>query len=198
MTEAGGGHFLASRADRERVVDVLKAAFTQGRLGQDELEARVAQALGSRTYGELAVVTADIPVGPEGPGAAWPLDSPDRTRANPIPVLWAVGGFAAIPVLLIALSLPGNNESLAETGLFLFLIDFVLAVLAGLTAIGTAVDKRMKSRRPGGQLPPRPGPRGGPPSEGTRRPGTGHDPARPDTRRDGIPGTGAIAATASA
>ncbi len=191
MTEAGGGHFLASRADRERVIDVLKAAFTQGRLTQDELEARVAQALGSRTYGELAVATADIPAGPAGPAAAWRPGSPDRTRANLIPVLWAVGGFAALPVLLIALSIPGNSEGLAETGLFLFLIDFVVAILAGLTAIGTAVDKRMKNRRPGGQLP-RPGPPGGPPSEGT----AGHDPARPVTRRDGIPGTGAIAATA--
>lgn len=61
-------------------------------------------------------------------------------------------------------------------------------------AIGTAVDKRMKSRRPGGQLPPRPGPRGGPPSGGT----TGHDPVRPAARRDAIPGTGAIAAPALA
>lgn len=194
MTEAGGGHLLASRADRERVVDILKAAFTQGRLTQDELEARVAQVLGSRTYGELAVVTADIPAGPGGPGAAWRPDSPDRTRANLIPVLWAVGGFAAVPVLLIALSLPGNNEGLAETGLFLFLVDFVVAVLAGLAAIGAAVDKRMKSRRPGSQLPPRPGPRGGPPCGGT----TGHDPVRPAARRDAIPGAGAIAAPASA
>jgi hypothetical protein len=50
----------ASRADREQVVEVLKAAFVQGRLAQDELDARVGQAFAARTYGELAAVTADI------------------------------------------------------------------------------------------------------------------------------------------
>jgi hypothetical protein len=51
----------ASRADRERVIDLLKAAFVQGRLDRDEFDARIGQALASRTYGELAAVTADIP-----------------------------------------------------------------------------------------------------------------------------------------
>ena len=51
----------ASRADRERVIDLLKAAFVQGRLTRDELDARVGHALASRTYAELAAVTADLP-----------------------------------------------------------------------------------------------------------------------------------------
>ena len=62
---AGGqddGRLRSSRADREQVVDVLKAAFTQGRLDQDELDERVSRALASRTYADLAVLTADIPI----------------------------------------------------------------------------------------------------------------------------------------
>jgi hypothetical protein len=51
----------ASRADREQVIDLLKAAFVQGRLTRDEFDARVGQALASRTYAELAAVTADLP-----------------------------------------------------------------------------------------------------------------------------------------
>jgi hypothetical protein len=51
----------AARADRERVIDLLKAAFVQGRLARDEFDERVGQVLVSRTYGELAAVTADIP-----------------------------------------------------------------------------------------------------------------------------------------
>ena len=51
----------ASRADRERVIDLLKAAFVQGRLDRDEFDARIGQAVASRTYGELAAVTAGIP-----------------------------------------------------------------------------------------------------------------------------------------
>ena len=57
------GHLRASQADRERVIDLVKAAFVQGRLTKDELDARVGQALASRTYRELATLTADIPAG---------------------------------------------------------------------------------------------------------------------------------------
>jgi hypothetical protein len=55
-----------STADRERAVDVLKAAFAEGRLDQDEYTERMASAYTSRTYGQLAALTADLPVGPLG------------------------------------------------------------------------------------------------------------------------------------
>jgi hypothetical protein len=42
---------------------MLKAAFVQGRVTKDEFDARVGQAFASRTYAELAAVTADIPAG---------------------------------------------------------------------------------------------------------------------------------------
>ena len=60
---AGHGGFRASRADRERVIGTLKTAFVQGHLDQDEFGLRVGQVLASRTYAELAVVTADLPAG---------------------------------------------------------------------------------------------------------------------------------------
>ena len=53
----------ASHADREHVIDMLKAAFVDGRVTKDEFDARVGQAFASRTYAELAAVTADIPAG---------------------------------------------------------------------------------------------------------------------------------------
>jgi hypothetical protein len=37
------GHLRASHADREQVIGILKAAFVQGRLTEDELDARVDQ-----------------------------------------------------------------------------------------------------------------------------------------------------------
>ena len=61
VSAAAAAGLRAARADRERVIDLLKAAFVQGRLAQDEFAARVGQALASRTYAELAAVTADIP-----------------------------------------------------------------------------------------------------------------------------------------
>lgn len=59
---AGGqGRLLASHADREQVIDVLKTAFVQGRLDRDELDLRVGRALASRTYADLTALIADIP-----------------------------------------------------------------------------------------------------------------------------------------
>ena len=79
---AGRGRVRASHADREHVIDVLKAAFVQGRLAKDEFEARIGQALASRTYAELAVVTIDVPAEP--PPAQLPM--PARAQ-DPKPVL---------------------------------------------------------------------------------------------------------------
>src|SRR5262249_969966 len=67
----------ASRADRERVIDLLKDAFVQGRLDRDEFDARIGQALAARTCGQLAAVTADIPADLT---AAPPLRRPVRAR----------------------------------------------------------------------------------------------------------------------
>src|SRR5438552_4460942 len=61
-TPAGGHSRLrASHADREQVIEVLKAAFVQGRLDRDEFDLRVGRVLASRIYADLAALTADIP-----------------------------------------------------------------------------------------------------------------------------------------
>jgi hypothetical protein len=49
--------FLASDAERERVVDALKTAFVHGALTKDELAVRTGHALQARTYGQLAALT---------------------------------------------------------------------------------------------------------------------------------------------
>ena len=61
---AARGHLRASDADREQMVDTLKAAFAAGRLAKDDFDARIGQAFASRTYAELAAVTVGIPAGP--------------------------------------------------------------------------------------------------------------------------------------
>ncbi len=55
--------WLASSADRERAVGVLRAGFAERRLTQDELDERVAEAYAARTYGQLWALTADLPMG---------------------------------------------------------------------------------------------------------------------------------------
>ncbi len=63
---AGRGRYSclrASHADREQVIDVLKAAFVQGRLAKDEFDRRVGRVLASRTYADLNGLIADMPAG---------------------------------------------------------------------------------------------------------------------------------------
>jgi hypothetical protein len=57
---AGRGGFRASHADRDRAIDLLKAAFVQGRLTKDELDERLGQALAARTYADLAALSVDL------------------------------------------------------------------------------------------------------------------------------------------
>ncbi len=151
MTAADGGQFLASHADREQVIDTLKTAFTEGRLTQDELEGRVAWAAGSRTYAELAAVVADIPV----------VCAAVRRPARTIRGVGALAVFGAIPPVLLVAAFLADSKDLAATGLVLFLVDFLVAMMAGIVAIGTAIDSRLKNRRARRQLPPQPGLSGG-------------------------------------
>jgi hypothetical protein len=58
------GELRASHADRERVIEVLKAAFVHGRLAKDEFDLRVGQAFAARIHAELAAVTVGLPAEP--------------------------------------------------------------------------------------------------------------------------------------
>jgi hypothetical protein len=51
----------ASYEDRDRTVEVLRVAAGDGRLNAEELDERLEAALTARTYGELAVLTRDLP-----------------------------------------------------------------------------------------------------------------------------------------
>ena len=94
----------ASDAAREQVIAVLKAAFVAGRLTKDELDLRVGQVLVSRTYADLAAVTADIPA---GVGAGQPVRPtvparPTR-RTSSYPRQWAAGWAACVVIPLVLL-----------------------------------------------------------------------------------------------
>ena len=105
MTAAGDrGQLRTSHADREQMIDVLKAAFVQGRLTKDELDARVGKALTSRTYADLAALSADIPAGLL---KAQPPREPGRGPARPtvnLAIIWGAGGI--IPLAALVAGLP--------------------------------------------------------------------------------------------
>ncbi len=93
---AFGGHVRACDADRERVIDALKTAFVHGRLSKNELARRAGQALESRTYAELAGVTAGIPAG----RAATPPSRQPAAPARARPVNWKVVAWAATAIIV--------------------------------------------------------------------------------------------------
>ena len=95
--ETSRGRLRAPHGHRDRAIDVLKAAFVAGRLDLDELDARVGQALESRTYAELATVTADLPGGLPG---TVPPRKPSRWLVNNAG-RWGASGIIT-PALLAA------------------------------------------------------------------------------------------------
>jgi hypothetical protein len=58
------GSIRASDDDRERVVAVLREAYSEGRLTLDEFEDRTSAAYAARTWGELRELTVDLPSRP--------------------------------------------------------------------------------------------------------------------------------------
>ncbi len=112
--------WLAGSADRERTVGVLRAGFTEGRLSEDELDDRVAQAYAARTYADLWALTADLPAGPlpYPPGLAYPQ-----------------GPYQQSPAVLYESESPSHWHSAAAL-VITALVIFTLAAL--VTAIATA------------------------------------------------------------
>ncbi len=133
----------ASDADREHVVDILTAAFVQGRLSLDEQSLRAGQALAARTYAELTALIADIPVPPlKVPPPPSPARLPAATARPPVPpgrmpasakaAVWAAIVIVAVPAVWAAfLTYYGG-----------LLILFLLAFTGLTVTIGTTVDRR--------------------------------------------------------
>jgi hypothetical protein len=142
---AAHGHFRASHADRERVIDTLKAAFIQGRLTKDELELRVGQTLASRTYAELAALTRDIPA---GVAVAQSPRTPARAPGKPAKVAACVGLALAL-IAAAAFSGPGNGaERLAWLAIFFLPVGSL--AFGGLLLFHSWLENRARGRLPQG------------------------------------------------
>ncbi len=139
----------AATNDRERAIDVLKAAFAEGRLSQAEYNDRMGRAHEARTYGELMALTGDLPAGPIPVPVhpAWQV--PVRTRqTNSMAVasmVLGIGefftfGLTAIPAVICGhiaqrqmRETGEDGNGMAATGLVLgygaIALGFILALL---------------------------------------------------------------------
>jgi Domain of unknown function (DUF1707) len=178
---AGRGHLRAAQADREQAITVLKAAYAQGRLTKDELEARAGQAFASRTYAELAALTADLPAASPaatGSDAPWPRPStPARTMAK--------AARRSGVCLLVAIALV-EGAYLADN--FLLIVAAFFALIAASGFFGYGILDAWEERRSHAQAPPGPGrrhPGSGGHLHGDDEAPTGFGPTRADgTRAD--------------
>ncbi len=132
---AAHGRNRASDADRERVIEVLKAAFVQGRLTRDELGTRVGRAVTSQTYAELTEVTADLPAGLTG--ARPPRQLPRaRPRARPrvsMSTAISAGAFAMLAALM------GMVAAVVSRSAIGLIIAAGSIAIVGALAFGTAI-----------------------------------------------------------
>ena len=137
----------ASHADRERVVDVLKVAFVQGRLTKDELDTRIGQAFTSKTYADLAAVTADLPASP----AAAPR--PPRKVYVEAAVSLTVT-MIAIPLALLQAGYLTGVVGLVKLAVLVALLDLLALVAVGAQILDSRHRRHVARRRPGPARPP--------------------------------------------
>jgi hypothetical protein len=148
----GRGEFRASHADREQVINTLKAAFIEGMLSKDEFDQRVAQAFGSRTYAELAPITADLHVEPVAarsselarPQGEAPALRPGQVLAAVTTVYASIWAFAVFP--------PWPVDTPQAIIILVFVTTIIYLLVSAIT-VGNMLADRIQKRSGGRPAP---------------------------------------------
>ena len=155
----GRGELRASHADREQVIEVLKAAFVQGRLAKDEFDLRVGQAFAARTHAELAAVTAGLPAEPTAakpPAPARAQNEPPVVRPGPL-IAVATAVCAGVWMFGFLVPWPRDSEGDLPHGVALLVFSttliylFVLVMtlwLGGAVMVESWLKRRAARTRP--------------------------------------------------
>ena len=145
---ADRGRLRAAHADRDGVINTLKAAYVLGFVSKDELDARVSQTLAARTYAELAVVVSDLPAGLAG--AQSPAERASAERRAPASTIRRQVDRAMVACALLAAVALAAAIISDDAWLGLGAFGSALASLALLT-LQMRVARR--AGQPGGQQP---------------------------------------------
>ena len=149
----------ASTVDRDRAVEVITRAYTEGRLDKDEHDARVERAMTATTFADLDSVVIDLPGG--RPPAPAPMP-----RTNPLAITSLVcgiaqimfGPFATIPAIVCGHIGRSQIRRTGESGAGMALAGLVLGwagLVLGLLAIGAIVALAVSATH-SGQIFPQP------------------------------------------
>ena len=143
------GKMRAADADRDRVVEFLNVAYSEGRLSKDEYDGRLESALSARTYADLDLLVTDLP-------GAQAIMVPDGTMVTPVArtnglalasfacglAQFVFGPLSTIPAIVLGHMARHQIKRTGEQGAGLALAGLVLgwgAVLLGIVFIALAL-----------------------------------------------------------
>ena len=147
----GDSRLIASQADREQVLDALKAAFVQGRLTKAEFDHRVGQALAS--YAELDALTADIPAGRT---QTLTTESARKSHNRKLIQRGTAAGAGASMAFTAALVTVAGGSPVVGLVVVPLVGSFVAVLLAGLLTLLSWVLEKGSNRRLSQGPPPSP------------------------------------------
>jgi hypothetical protein len=129
----------AASADRDRTIDVLTAAYGEGRLTKEEFDARCARVLSAKTYADLAAVVGDLPAGPFNAVAPYhpgyyPVPQPPTSGVAVASLICGIAefftlGIAAVPAVILGHVARANIKRTGERGDGLAIAGLVLGYL---------------------------------------------------------------------
>jgi hypothetical protein len=167
----GRGQMRAADADRDRAVNYLTSAYTEGRLAKDEYDSRLEVALSARTYADLDQVVTDLPGARVGPV---PRRAPSPTNGLAIASLacglaqFVFGPLPTIPAIVLGHVARHQIKRTGEQGAGMALAGLllgwaavalgVLAILAITLLIVTHSGQAAVAHPHGGLAPPPPPP----------------------------------------
>ena len=136
------GFLRASDSDRDRVVELLNAAYSEGRLSKDEYDGRLERAFSARTYADLDQLVTDLPVPPVPavPGTTAVTPAP-TTNGLAIASLacglaqFIFGPLATIPAIVFGHLARHQIKRTGEQGAGLALAGLILGWAAVILAI---------------------------------------------------------------
>jgi hypothetical protein len=153
----------ASDADRQEVIERLRAALDEGRLKMDEYIDRMGQASEAVTYGDLAPLYADLPRSgavarpdprPPAPAAPRPAPPVQTSRAGmptSLKVLWTIwGAIVSVNLVIWVLVSVGAHHLAYPWPLW---VAGPLGAVLLVVSVGVAQIRRGGGQR-GPQLPP--------------------------------------------
>jgi uncharacterized protein DUF4190/uncharacterized protein DUF1707 len=137
----GRGNMRAADADRDRAVSFLSTAYTEGRLGKDEYDARLESALSARTYADLDRIVTDLPgarIGPVPRRAANPTNGLAIASLACGLAQFAFGPLPTIPAIVLGHMARHQIKRTGEQGAGMALAGLMLgwaAIVVGVLAI---------------------------------------------------------------